>query len=56
MFPPSKEQLSIFNGPNNLWERLQSVLPPTLVGANAMQSFWPLEGDELLNGGGGAYD
>jgi hypothetical protein len=48
-FPLIMERLPLFN---TIFDRLETVLPPTLVRSGIFQSFWPLEeGDD----GGGAY-
>ncbi len=48
-FPLIMERLPLFD---KIFDRLETVLPPTLVRSGIFQSFWPLEeGDD----GGGAY-
>jgi hypothetical protein len=50
-----EEHLYIFERPQGIFDRLEKVLPPTLVKQNTLQSFWPLENDDPKNIGG-AYN
>jgi glyoxylase-like metal-dependent hydrolase (beta-lactamase superfamily II) len=55
-FPVNEKEMFFIKRPGGIIDRLTEVLPPKLMGVNAMQSFWPLEGEEIASGGNGAFE
>lgn len=51
----NKKDLHIFEKNNGIFDRLEKILPPTLVRQSTLQSFWPVDKNELQNPGG-AYN